>query len=494
MDNDFRPINLLIAALGGEGGSVLANWIVAAAERVGYIAQYTSIPGVAQRTGATTYYVELFPADMTPEPVMALTPAPGDVDIVIASELLEVGRAIEKGYVTPQKTLLIGSTHRMFAVSEKSAMTDNRYNSENIQTVATEFAAELILCDFKKLSDNTGSMINACLLGALAATGKLPIGREIFEQIIRDGGKAVESNLQGLSAGIDLVKTPNSEATEDKTDVTPVKQTVPPILANVPEQLHDTLRHGLMRTADYQSQKYARLYRERLQAILDVDKATSGNDRDFILTQEVARYLALRMTYEDVIRVADLKTREDRFLEIMEKAGGQGKVIEVLDYFKPGIAEIRDVLPPFLSKLLAPLEAKSFHRAFSGGLKIRTTTVAGFYTMRLLACLKVWRPLSDRYKKEQRNVEDWLETVISLARENYDLALEYTECANLLKGYGDTYHRGLANFERISVQLPVLRTRKKAATDLKLLREAALNDPDGDSLDFTFTAIFGSAS
>ena len=56
-----RPVTLLIAALGGEGGGVLTDWIVAAAADLGLPAQSTSIPGVAQRTGATTYYIEIFP-------------------------------------------------------------------------------------------------------------------------------------------------------------------------------------------------------------------------------------------------------------------------------------------------------------------------------------------------------------------------------------------------------------------------------------------------
>jgi indolepyruvate ferredoxin oxidoreductase beta subunit len=50
----MTPVKLLIAALGGEGGGVLTDWIVRAATLAGYPVQSTSIPGVAQRTGATT--------------------------------------------------------------------------------------------------------------------------------------------------------------------------------------------------------------------------------------------------------------------------------------------------------------------------------------------------------------------------------------------------------------------------------------------------------
>src|SRR6266511_980393 len=102
---EIRPITILIAALGGEGGGVLTDWIVAAASRAGFPVQSTSIPGVAQRTGATTYYVEILPVPARSltkgRSVLALAPGIGDVDIVLASELMEAGRAIAAGFVTP---------------------------------------------------------------------------------------------------------------------------------------------------------------------------------------------------------------------------------------------------------------------------------------------------------------------------------------------------------------------------------------------------------
>jgi len=119
-----RPIKLCVAALGGQGGGVLADWLVEIAEAEGYLAQSTSVPGVAQRTGATIYYLEFFPRTAAEragrEPVMALMPVPGDVDCVVASELVEAGRAIQRGLVDPERTTLIASSHRSYSVAEKS--------------------------------------------------------------------------------------------------------------------------------------------------------------------------------------------------------------------------------------------------------------------------------------------------------------------------------------------------------------------------------------
>src|SRR5437763_1766387 len=89
-------LSLLIPAVGGQGGGVLLEWIVDAAIADGYPVHGTSIPGVAQRTGSTTYYVELSTergasAD-DPPPIFSLYPVPGALDVLLAPEFLEVGR------------------------------------------------------------------------------------------------------------------------------------------------------------------------------------------------------------------------------------------------------------------------------------------------------------------------------------------------------------------------------------------------------------------
>ena len=105
-----RPISLLVCALGGEGGGVLTEWLVDIARHAGYAAQSTSIPGVAQRTGATTYYLEVFPVPLSQlqgrRPVFSLNPVPGALDAMVSSELLETTRQIGNGMSTPERTLV----------------------------------------------------------------------------------------------------------------------------------------------------------------------------------------------------------------------------------------------------------------------------------------------------------------------------------------------------------------------------------------------------
>src|SRR6516165_10021671 len=180
-----RPITIAILALGGEGGGVLADWIVDLAEHGGYLAQATSVPGVAQRTGATIYYVEMFPKAAAQaagrQPVLGLLPMPGDVDVVLASELMEAARAVERGFVTPDKTLLIASTHRVFSMTERIALADGRVDAAALLRGCREAARQLIVFDMAALADATGSVLSAVLFGALAGAGALPMARGAFE-------------------------------------------------------------------------------------------------------------------------------------------------------------------------------------------------------------------------------------------------------------------------------------------------------------------------
>ncbi|MDP3894794.1 indolepyruvate oxidoreductase subunit beta family protein, partial [Nocardioides sp.] len=209
-----RPITIAILAMGGEGGGVLADWIVSVGEQAGYVSQNTSVAGVAQRTGATVYYVELYPGDedrvgdARPEPVLSLFPTPGEVDIVIASELMEAGRAIQRGFATPDRTTLIASTNRVYSMDEKLALGDGRVDSDALLEAAHAGSRRLIAADFMQLALQARSVISAALFGALAGSGSLPFARERFEDAIRAGGKGVDASLTAFAAGFDAAQQP----------------------------------------------------------------------------------------------------------------------------------------------------------------------------------------------------------------------------------------------------------------------------------------------
>lgn len=467
-----RPITILIAALGGEGGGVMADWLMHAATERGYPAQATSIPGVAQRTGATTYYLEIYPEKRERlggrEPVLSLTPSPGNVDIMVASELVEAGRAMQAGYVDPSRTTLIASTHRIYATAEKMQMGDGRFDSDKVIAAAGELAKRAVLFDMRSLAQESGTVINAVLFGAMAGSGLLPLPREACEAAIRHGGRGAEASLRGFAAGFDIAAGQRAAP-------------VPPAAPKRAAELEEIVGLGRERLADYQGPRYVQLYEERMKPFLAGDRA---------LAAAVGRHLALWMAYEDIIRVADLKTRASRFERVRREVGArEGEPVLVIDYLKPGIEEFASVLPAFLGRrLVSWAERRGKLDAYNIGMHIKTSSILGYLLVRSLAWLKPWRPGSYRYGEEQRLIERWLALVTEAAKRDTALALEIAECARLLKGYGETHRRGKANFLAILDALvenpPTSDTREQAAA-LRKAREAALADPEGKALGTT---------
>jgi len=503
-----RPITLLIAALGGEGGGVLTNWIVAAAERQGFPVQSTSIPGVAQRTGATTYYIEMLPVDargaVTPRPVLALAPGVGDVDMMVASELMEAARAVAAGFVTPDRTLAIASTSRFYVMAEKIAMGDGRYDSTKLAKAVAANARSHLLIDMEAIARRTGAFINSVMLGVIAGSGRLPIPVDAFEAAIRADGKGVDGNLRGFRAGLEAAR----EAARPRTGEDPGAQVAQAAslhsrlhgnermmdgTSEWPEAARDVIREGVRRLTDYQDGAYAQLYLDRLAAIRDADlRADAGGG----LLRETARHLALRMSYEDVIRVAQAKTDPARLARIAtEVAARPGEPVKVFEFLKPGVEEFCSVLPPSLARRILSLAERHPRLArFHWGMEVNTTSVSGWLRVRMLARLRRFRPRTHRYAEEQRAIERWLGLIAEAAPLSTELALEIVECARLIKGYGDTHKRGTGNYRQIEATVirPALAGQiplRQAADAVASARTAALVDPDGESLAKCLAAV-----
>lgn len=507
---DAKPIKVLIAALGGEGGGVLASWLHAAAIASEHFVQGTSIPGVAQRTGATTYYLEVVPGAAARHdasglrPVLALNAAPGEVDLLVASELLETVRAVQNGFVTPDRTTLIASTARVYTVDEKSAMGDGRLDPERMREIATRFSRRAMIADLAAAGAQAGSPISAVLLGAIAASGVLPIAAEACRAAIRTEGKSVDANLRGFEAGLAITGAapsphPGAEPVEarrgmhgpsfgklrtavvaDRGEPAPI-----PLLAEFPAEARSILGEGMRRLRDYQDDAYAQLYLSRIRCFV----GQAGADGAFIA--ELARNLALRMSVEDVIRVAQLKLRDTRIDRVNREAQADAHdIVDVTEFMKPGPEEILGLLPPRLGRWAL---ARVRHD-LSWPLKIRTTRLSGFIRLRALSALKFWRPRTLRFAQEEAWIARWLSLVERTLAADPDAAREVVTTAALVRGYADTYKRGLANWTRIAdgVVEPMLAghlPRALFADAVLQARLAASKDLEGQALDATIAAL-----
>ncbi len=514
-----RPIKLTIAALGGQGGGVLANWLIGIAESEGYLAQTTSVPGVAQRTGATIYYLEFFPkaaaAGAGRDPIMALMPVSGDVDCVLASELAEAARAIQRGFVTRDRTTLIASSHRSYAISEKSAMGDGTADAKQLTELVRSQAKRSVLFDMDAMAESHHSVISSVMLGALGGAGVLPFRKAAFEAAIKKGGIAVSTNLAAFEDAYQRAERGGDEvpgagaretvgvaagaATSGQLSEVPAQARSPklqPLLDRVRRlaaPVQKVALEGARRAIDYQDPDYARLYLDRLERVAALETkqggqvagaGAAGDYSEWSLTEAVARSLALWMTFEDTIRVADLKTRAARFARVRDEIRADpGQLFGITEFMKPRVEEIAGTLPAGMGRwVLRSPGVSRWLTHWTGGKQMRTGTVTGFLMLHTLGGLKRWRRGTLRYQEESERIERWLGRIEGLAATNYPLAVELARAQRLVKGYGDTHERGWRNFSALVDKIDELAPRPDGAAVFARLQAAALADEDGKAL------------
>ena len=492
--NTQKPITIAVMALGGQGGGTLADWLIEVAEHSGYFVQGTSVQGVAQRTGATIYYIEIFPEAAAKaagkEPVLALMPVPGNVDLVVAAELMEAGRAMIRGLVTPDRTALIASSHRIYAISEKSAMGDGRADGAQILEAAAARAKSSLLFDMEEIARQKGSVISAVLFGAIAGSGVLPFARDVYERAINANPRGREASLAAFAAGYENAKaattTPAPAAEKPASGASAVGRALLAKAASLlPPEVLEMAEHGLRKVVDYQDPAYGEAYLSRLAGIAATDKQCGGARTGWQLTRETARYLALWMTFEDVYRVADLKTRAGRFERVREEVrAAPGQIMGVSEYMHPRVEEFCDALPVGLGKFIlgSPNLRGSLGRMFGHGRRVTTTSLGGFLVLYVVARLGRFRKHSLRFQVETAKIESWLSTVAETASRNYDLAVELVECQRVVKGYGSTHERGSSNFETLMTAYRHLQADRDAPAKIRHLRLAALKDEEGAAL------------
>ena len=425
--------------------------------------QGTRIPGVAQRTGATTYYVKIFPIPLarlgTRQPVFGLYAVPGGLDLMVGSELLEAARQTGNGLVSPDRTAVLASSARALTTLEKMHPGDGRVADERLLAVLRQTAHALEVFDMAAMARQQGTVISAVMLGALGAWclrhGLLPFPRSAYEATIRAGAKGVAASLKGFAAALDRVASAQAQRQATLALVAEVtaglvaQATAPQLPAaergRFPTSLRPLMALGHARLLDYQDEAYASLYLDRLARLLAAEQA-SGASAEAAATAEASRWLALWMAFDDIVRVAELKSRAGRFERVRREAKvGADELLRLHDHFKPGVPEFAALLPLRWAQALQRWDARRVARGrepWALPLKIASHTVAGLLALRGLAALKGQRRHGSRFAVEQALIERWLAAIAAGSREHPALGLELARCGRLIKGYGSANERG----------------------------------------------------
>lgn len=430
-----RPICVLVGALGGQGGRVLADWMAEAAALAGYPAQSTSIAGVAQRTGATTYYFELFP-EREPEaaPIFSLFPDSGEVDLMAALEPAEATRAMSRGLIT-RDTIVISTLDRQYSTAEKMDAGDGRIDSAQLADALASGCKRLVTFTLPR---GSGAQLNAMMFGAIAGCGILPLTIDDCRHAIAARAVAAESNLKGFEAGLALSARADTAARNGGAPAyDPPPSGFESKLVQLPAPLRAVAGHCVARVADYQDRAYAELFLARIGKVIEAD--SGAGTAGWRLSRIVAERLASWMSYEDAARVAQHKTRPGRIARIRAEIGaGAEEPLDVIDYLKPADEELKSLLPAALEWMVPGFLTRGV------AMRVRSSSPAGFALLRMLSAMRRVRPRTTRFAREQEAIEAWLDAVIATAAHDYELAVRTAELAIWARGYGRVRTRGLS--------------------------------------------------
>jgi indolepyruvate ferredoxin oxidoreductase, beta subunit len=396
--------------------------------------------------------------------------------------------------VTPDRTTLISSTHRSYAIGEKSAMGQGAVDTEQLIDLVRSQAKRLVLFDMEETAERNQSVVSSVLLGALCGSGVLPFRKQTFEDAIKKSGIAVKANLAAFEDACQRSQRGDSGFTGKTTPK--LRQEVParartpnlqPLLDRVkrlPSAVQPVVLEGTRRAIDYQDPAYAALFLDRVELIAALEARLWADASSYALLEATARSLALWMTFEDTIRVADLKTRASRFVRVRDEIRADpGQLFGITEFMKPRVEEIAGTLPAGLGRwLLGSPRLSGWLSRWTGGKQIRTGTIGGFLMLYTLGGFKRWRRATLRFQEENARIEEWLGRIEELAVDHYSLAVELARAQRLVKGYGETHERGWRNFTALVGQLEFLATRSDGAALLSRLQDAALADEEGQAL------------
>jgi len=344
-------------------------------------------------------------------------------------------------------------------------------------------------------AERNHSVVSSVMLGALCGAGVLPFRKSNFQETIKKSGIAVATNLAAFEDAYQSAQRGDSGFTTGKA-VSKLAPDVPsqarsarlqPVLDRIkrlPAAVQPLVLEGARRALDYQDPEYAEVYLDRVESCVALEARLWADASSYSLLEAVARGLALWMTFEDTIRVADLKIRGSRFARVKDEIRADAnQLFGITEFMKPRLEEIAGTLPTGLGRwILGSPGVSAWLAKHTSGRQIKTRTLRGFSMLYVLAGLKRWRRGTLRFHDENARIETWLAKIESVAKDNYLVAVQLANAQRLVKGYGETHERGWRNFTLLLRQVEALAARSDGGTVMARLIDAALADEEGDTL------------
>ncbi len=488
-----RAKRMLIGTVGGQGGGVLSDWLAHGLLNAGWQASSIGLLGLSQRAGTVTYYCEASPKDERSR-IPSVFAVPGDVDLILGQELLELARLVFGGFAAPH-CAIVGNSARYLTTMEKMPAEGGVYDSQIIARAIEALApGRHYVFDAQRLVMERGLPAlasNAILLGAAVASPALGLPREPFHAAIRASQISVKANVAAFDIGYERVRDGSLPRlmidgcrTDDWEEIARQRESRLPGFTErdaytrvmdtasreFPGAVLAILAEALYRLIDYQDVEYAQEYLTR------VGSAKREGQAERSLAA-YSRNLAVWLTYEDAPRVAQLKTRRERFERIAKDFGIRKQRYVVTDYLVPDVEQILELLPAGAAAALARLGHVLTPRfdTLKFPLRIKTSAVPGYWVMRSIATLRRARRRSSRHFTELAMIRRWEEAIRKWRARSAALGFLAADAARVVKGYGRVRRQALEDLWRfLDEGLELIEEAGRRGSDMEQLGAQAL--------------------
>ena len=460
-----RATRILIGTVGGQGGGVLSDWLIKGLLNAGWQAQSIGLLGLSQRAGSVIYYAEARPFGHKP-PILSAYAAPGDVDLLLAQEFLELGRLLQGGFAHPDCTI-IANTYRYYGTLEKTPAEGGIYPSGVIRKAAETLSGDSYLFHAQELVAQAGLSLlssNAILLGAVAGSQVFDLPPEPFRRAIEEAEVNVADNLKAFDLGYSMMRDGSlPRALFKESEVLDWEQLAQQRQAALPARRRAEYRQLLeqargaapalsrvyaeacYRVLDFQDGAYVRDYLRSVQEIQAAEKAKSGDESNS-LTAVYAQHLANWMTYEDAPRVAQLKLRPERFAKMRQEHNVRGEdPFWVDDFLAPDPPQLYGMLPVAVGRWVRQ-RGRRWRPDFDHiamPMRVRSNRPWGYFTLSLVSAMRHLRRRSLRHHEELALLKRWHDAVLQWLGRDATLGRLAADAGRVVKGYGRVRDKAL---------------------------------------------------
>lgn len=203
--------------------------------------------------------------------------------------------------------------------------------------------------------------------------------------------------------------------------------------AGLPDLVRPVAQDGVALLTQFQSASYAQLYCDRLRRFV------GKQGLDDALFGEIARLLAIRMSYHDAIRIAQMKLYEP-------VTPGRAPVVDVRRF---RLDELVSALPEIVGDPLMWALERIYCAHRTVPIRFSTASLWGVKRLELESWLRRWRLLSTRYELERVWVERWLHMIDRALSKRPDAVEAIVQTATMIEGYGTGYRHGMAAWHQI---------------------------------------------